>query len=93
VAVAAAQPGCRAKFSTNLTSVQHAVLNDSDPAQRGRFELADAADSQAVLMRERDGLAAGSRTVEHVSSTCWVDRMESLKDWKAGPGGVRDAAR
>jgi hypothetical protein len=23
----------------------------------------------------------------HVSSTCGADRMESLKEWKAGPGG------
>lgn len=45
----------------------------------------------------RGSVAAGSRQQDgqsmHVSSTCGADRMESLKDRKVGPGGVRIAQR
>ena len=32
-------------------------------------------------------------TVETRSSACWADQMESLKDRKVGPSGVRTAQR
>lgn len=60
-----------------------------------RFGLRDSSRfRRRRVARKRGGWqqTADGRSM-HVSSTCGADRMESLKDRKAGPGGVRRASR
>jgi len=71
------------------------AINDDALQRQDRFEDGIPAGTQNAGSRHSASVTSGSRQQDgqsmHVSSTCGADRMESLKDRKAGPGGVRNA--